>query len=251
MASCDGVDAGDGQQGGVGVLGLARLERVGDPLERGGEAVQHRLGALAHQPRRVDGEHQRRHDQRDPGADERVVEARELEAAAARRLQRGDEHRRDAGLRGQQHAAADDRGAQHREARDDRDLPGAGPDDRDEQVPDRDPERHADGDLDRPPAPLADGQAEGDDGRDGREERLLVADELLRDQPRQRRRHRRLQDRPRRLEDPVAPRAQAGARRLGRLLEQLVAGGDALARRREAAASGASCSRGVPVRQAF
>ena len=89
-----------------------------------------------------------------------------------------------------------------------------------EQVGDRDPERHAEHDLDRPPAALALRQAERDHRRDRREERLRVADDLGRDEPRERRGERRLQDRARGVAQPLGARPRGQPRALGRLLDQ-------------------------------
>ncbi len=67
-----------------------------------------------------------------------------LEVEALGRLERGHQHGRGAGLRGEQRPAAHQRGGEHRQAAGHADLPGAGADRRHEQVRDRDPHRHAD-----------------------------------------------------------------------------------------------------------
>jgi hypothetical protein len=66
---------------------VAVRQRRGDVLQGCGQPVERRAGALAHQPQRVRRQEERPYGERDAAADERVVEAVEVEAAV-RRLRR-------------------------------------------------------------------------------------------------------------------------------------------------------------------
>ena len=202
-------------------LPAASRERVGDVLQHRGELGEHRRGRLAHDPPGVDRQDERADRQRDAAAEQCVDAAGERDAAVWR-LQRRDQRGRDGGLLGEHLARSEQQRDRHRQRDDERELPPAGPEPDHEQVGDRDPERHAEHDLDRAPPALALRQAERDHRRHGREERARVPDHLGRDEPGDRRRERRLEDRARGVAQPLRPHARGNARPLRRLPEQRV-----------------------------
>jgi hypothetical protein len=103
-------------------------------------------------------------------------------------VQCGDQDRRGGSLVGKHHPFTHKPGATqnrrvHRHEHDQRKRRSAGSDGRRQDVADRDSEEHSADHLHGSPAAPDPAGAEGDRGRYGREERLLVAEDPVRDQP--------------------------------------------------------------------
>ena len=137
-------------------------------------------------------------------ADDRVGPAREGRARIGH--QRRHHDRLHGRLHHEQLPAVEQDRRRHRQRHDDRQLPPARPDAGDDQVGEEHADRDPDGHLGDPPQPLAVGRPEAHDGRDGREERRRVAEQVGGDEPRHARRDRALADLPALRAPPVEPR---------------------------------------------
>ena len=152
-------------QRGLHVLAVARGQRRGDVVEHRGQLGEHRRGRVADDPPRVRRQHERADRERDAPAEQRVDGACERDAVVGW-LQRRHERGRDRRLLGEQLAGARaaapiDIDSATTSASCHQPVPSCDH----EQVGDRDAERHAEHDLDRPAAALALRQAERDHRR--------------------------------------------------------------------------------------
>jgi hypothetical protein len=182
------------------------LQRLGGVLEHARQRVED-LGRLArHHPDRAAVQGKLVDQERDQAAGERVQEPAHPERVADRADHR-DEHRRHGRLYREDRAAAQEhRGRQRQHGHD-----GDGRDRlRAERVGDEVRDQHADGhpddDLHGPLHPLPAGDAQDDQRRRGREERLAVVQQPGRDQPGDRRGDGGLDD----AQPVIADPAQAG-----------------------------------------
>ena len=185
-------------------------ERAGDVLDRRRQLLQQRRHRAPRERDRVDRD-ERGHEQPERAADERVGEAAPVDPVG-RRLDGRDEHGGEGSLRHEQRSAAEQHGGGHRERDDEHQLQHADADAGDQQVADRDPQRHADDQLDRAPSAREVRGADRDDRRDRREVRLRMAEHVPRDEPRRPGGERRLRDRQRRGAQILQAAAEEGRR---------------------------------------
>ena len=177
----DQVVGGSGvRQQRQGALGLPVHHHLRSSAQQRGDLADHDRRLLP-RPAQRSGGHHRRRDQRDQSPDHRVAHPDQRLAWPGR--QRADDDRLHHRLDHQELAAVEQQRDGHRQRDHDDQLPPARADPVRQHVgeehPDGDAERH----LGHPAQPLAVGRAEADHGRDRREERRLVPEQVGRDQP--------------------------------------------------------------------
>ena len=163
-------------------------------LERAPELAEHGLGDRADHRDRVGREQQRSRGEADAAADQALEDAVGREPVG-RRLQGGEQDRRDRRLAHEQLAAVEQQRGGHREHDEHGDLPRAAADQEEQQARDGDAEHDAADQLDRAAAPLPVGHAEADDGGDRGEGGTLARQQQDREPPRAERGGRGLEDR--------------------------------------------------------
>ena len=170
-----GVDGARPRQRALGTLGVGLGERRRRRLERLAEVAEDRLGRAPHDQRRVGREEERADGHRHRAAGQRLEEA-VGRVARVRRLDRGQQQRRDRRLGDQQLAAAeDDRGA-HGEHDHEPDLQWPVADGVDDEVGHREAEHDAGDQLGGAPPALLVARAERDHRCDRGEHRPRVLD---------------------------------------------------------------------------
>src|SRR5829696_5595856 len=169
------------------------------------------MGGLLHHALRVHGQ-QGVYQEGGGTPDQGLQKPLQREAGVRRVEGYEDDHRRDGGLFDAGLFATQKHGHGHGQGHDEPGLQGPDPDDRDEEVGDRDAERHPERQLDRPTGTLAHRETKTDHGRYGGEGGPVHAEELHRKKPRRAGRHGRLEN----LQPPAPQEKEPRARTVTR-----------------------------------
>ena len=182
------LESTDQVVGGTGVgeqveaaVGITVDQHVGRTTEQLGHLGEHDRGLLSRSPQRRRRHGSRRH-QGYRAADQCVGPSGQRGTRAGH--QRGHEDRLDGSLVDEEVAGVQEHRRRHGQAHHEADLPGARAEVQHEQVAQEDPDRDTGAHLDHAPQPLGVRRAERDDRRDRREDRHVVAEQVLGDQPR-------------------------------------------------------------------